>query len=167
MNKAALQQGLRRARTEMARLIGAVGRERMDIAGVSGRMSMKDVLAHVNAYQRALVTWLDEAKDGRVYVDPVLDRPDLDARNAIMYEANRERSGEDVIASFENTLRDLEARVAALSDKELTDAESTAWFVEPRWQRVQPLAQCIANDSFEHHEEHVPDIQRWLREHGS
>jgi hypothetical protein len=138
----------------------------MDAGGVSGQMSMKDVLAHLTAYQHVLVTWLDEAASGRVYVDPVLDQPDVDARNATIYERNRGRTADDVTRAFQETLDDLKICISKLTENELSDAVSTAWFVAPRWQRPQPLWQCIANDSLEHHEQHIPDIEAWLAARG-
>jgi len=149
------------------RIIDAVGMHRMDEGGASGSYSTKDVIAHLTAYEEALVRWLKEAKSGRVYVDSVLDQPDLDARNAVTYEANKHRSGNEIIASFHTTWAQLEECVRLLTDEELSNAEVTARFVVPRWQRKQELWKCIANDSYEHHHQHIPDIERWLVEHGA
>ncbi|MCA9973670.1 MAG: ClbS/DfsB family four-helix bundle protein [Anaerolineales bacterium] len=153
---------LQAERAQFEALLAAVGHGRMAVPGVSGFYSTKDIVAHLDAYDRALVTWLNAAADGRVYVDPVLDQPDLDARNAMIYAANKDRAAAEVLAAFRQTLDELAACIATLSDDVLTDAERTAWFVVPRWQRPQPLWQCIANDSYEHHQQHAPDIARWL-----
>lgn len=128
---------------------------------------MRDIIAHLTAYERALVTSLKEAEAGRAYVDSVLDQPDLDARNATALDATKHHSAEDVVAAFGETCDQLEACVRLLTDDELTNAQTTAWFVEPRWHRKQALWQCIADDSFEHQQEHIPDIERWLDHHGA
>ena len=154
-------------RSKLERIIDAVGMHRMDERGVSGSYSTQDVVAHLTAYQEALVASLTEAKAGRVYVDPVLDQPDLDARNAIVYEANKHRDAAGVMTGFRTTLDELDAQISALTDDELTNEESSAWFVVPRWQRKQALWQCIADDSYEHQQEHIPDIERWLVENGA
>jgi hypothetical protein len=167
MNKIELLAILKAERARLESLLAAVGISRMDIAGVSGVYSTKDIVAHLTAYDRALVVWLNEARAGRVYVDNVLDQPDLDARNAVVYDANRDRSAAEVVRIFRQTLDELEAGVGFLTDEELTSAELTAWFVVPRWQRRQELWQCIANDSYEHQQQHLPDIERWLAEYGS
>lgn len=166
MNKYAFLVNLRVERARFEALLAAIGTSRLDMAGVSGTYSAKDLLAHLEAYLRALVIWLNEAREGRLYVDQVLDQPDLDARNAVVYQANQSRSAADVLETFRQTWDDLEACVGRLTDEELTDAELTAWFVVPRWQRKQALWQCIANDSYEHQQQHVPDIERWLVRHG-
>jgi hypothetical protein len=166
MNKSRFLTTLRTERARLEELLAAVGLPRMDIPGVSGIYSTKDILAHLEAYDRALVTWLNEARAGRVYVDALLDQPDQDARNALVYEANKSRRAAEVLQAFRQTLDELEACVELLTDEQLTDAELTAWFVAPRWQRKQALWQCIANDSYEHQQQHYPDIQRWLAEQG-
>lgn len=164
MNRSEFLDVLRSERARLERLIDAVGIDRLDITGVSGFYSTKDIIAHLTAYEQALVRWLREAKAGRVYIDEVLDQPDLDARNAVVYEANEDRNAADVIQRFARTFDELEECVSLLTDEELTNAELTAWFVVPRWQRKQTLWKCIANDSYEHHQQHIPDIERWLDE---
>ena len=167
MNKTEFLLTLRAERTKLEKLLDAVGPSRMGLTGVSGYYSTKDVIAHITAYEHALVRWLQAAKVGRVYGDPILDQPDLNARNAAVYEANQDRRADKIIKAFAKTFDELEECVNQLSDEELTNAELTAWFVVPRWQRKQELWKCIANDSYEHHREHLPEIERWLAEHGS
>lgn len=167
MTKSEFLAILKAERARFEKLLVAVGFSRLDNAGVSGVYSTKDIVAHLTAYDRALVTWLNEAKAGRIYIDKTLDQPDLDARNAVVYHANRDRSAGEVVDSFHQTLDQLEACVENLTDEELTNAELTAWFVVPRWQSRKELWQCIANDSYEHQQQHIPDIERWLAKHGS
>ena len=167
MDKTQFLAVLASERGKVEQIIDAVGMHRMDEGGVSGSYSTRDVIAHLTAYEEALVTWLEEAKAGRAYVDPVLDQPDLDARNAVTYEANKHRSDNEIITSFRTTWAQLEECVRLVTDDELTNADVTAWFVVPRWQRKQELWKCIANDSYEHHDQHLPDIERWLVERGA
>lgn len=164
MNKLEFLDSFQAERAEFERVVNAVEPDRMNIPGVSGEYSIKDILAHLEAYDRALVVWLEHARAGQVYVDPVLDGPDLDARNAVVYATNRDKSAPDILASFRRTLDELESAIKALSEEELVNANLTAWFVVPRWQTKQELYKCIANDSYEHHRQHLPDIERWLEQ---
>ena len=166
MNKTEFLTILEDERARFEELLAAVGSARMATAGVSGDYSVKDIVAHLEAYERALVTWLQEAQAGRVYVAPLLDRPDLDARNAAVYEANRSREAAEVLLTFRQTWDELLAQVELLTEEELTDAGRSAWFVVPRWGRPQPLWQCIANDSYQHQQHHIPDIVQWLVRRG-
>jgi hypothetical protein len=167
MDKFELLTILRAERAKLEKYLAAVGFSRMGITGVSGSYSTKDILAHLEAYDRAVIIWLKESRAGRTYIDNIVDQPDLDARNAVVYEANKERSARDIVATFRQTLDELEASVELLTDDELTNTDLTAWFVVPRWQSAQELWKCIANDSYEHQQQHLPDIERWLTEHGS
>lgn len=54
--------GIERKRFE--ELFGVVGVRRMDLPGVSGDYSTKDIVAHITAYERALVNWLKPARAG-------------------------------------------------------------------------------------------------------
>lgn len=166
MHKVDFLKVFRAERTRLEMLLQAVGREWMEGAGVSGSYSIKDILAHLTAYNAVLVKWLNAAQVGQVYIDAVVDQPDLDARNAAVYALNKDRPPAEVLAIFRQTLDELEVCIEQLTDEELNDAERTAWFVEPRWGRKQALWQCIANDSYEHHQQHIPDIECWLAEHG-
>lgn len=166
MNKPDFFAILRSERAKLEGILDAVGVRRLDRAGVAGFYSTRDVLAHVTAYEGALVKWLSEAQAGRVYIDGVLDQPDLDARNAVVYEASKRDSAADTLRTFRHTFDELEACVSVLTDEELTNPDVTAWFVVPRWQRKQALWKCIANDSYEHHGQHIPDIERWLADNG-
>ena len=128
--------------------------------------SVKNILAHLEAYERALVTWLREAAVGRIYIDPVVDLPDLERRNAIIYKGNRNRSAADILAAYRQTMAELLESVAKLTDEQLNSPGNTDWLVVPSWQRSQELWRCIASDSYEHHRQHLPDIERWLERRG-
>lgn len=134
----------------------------MSEPGVSGDWSLKDISAHVTAYERGLVSWLQAAQNGDLLELPDLDHPDLAHRNALIYAANQNRPLRDVLAESEKVFAQLLALVEALSEDQLVNPEGTDWFVVPRWHTSRPLWQCIADDSFRHYQQHVPDIRAWL-----
>lgn len=135
----------------------------MALPGVSGVYSAKDILGHLDAYERALVIWLTEARAGRAYVDTLVDQPDLDARNALVFQAHRDLPAQALRAAFMRTRDALEAAVAALDEAWLDDAAATDWFVVPRWGRSTPLWACILNDSVEHAQQHLPDLMDFAK----
>lgn len=73
MNKIEFLATLMSERAKLEWLLKAIGMSRMDVAGVSGFYTTKDVIGHLMAYDHALVKWLKEAKAGRVYVDRVCE----------------------------------------------------------------------------------------------
>jgi hypothetical protein len=131
MNKSEFLAILRTERAKLEKLLAAVGISRMDVAGVSGFYSTKDIVAHLAAYDRALVKWLKEARAGRVYMDNVLDQPDLNARNAVVYETNKDRSAADVVEIFRQTLDELEACVEFRRGREGTRSDPPSPRTDP------------------------------------
>jgi len=148
-------------------LLNRTGIERMEEPGVSGVYSLKDITAHVTAYERALVRWLEDARFGRLFIDPIIDHPDVHARNAQIFELNKDRTPQVVIQDFKYTYGQLIEAVEPLTNDELNDEDLTAWFVAPRWGAKRPLWQCIALDSYDHHKQHIPDIESWLEDRQS
>ncbi len=90
---------------------------------------------------------------------PVLDDPNLDHRNAIIFAENQRRPLQDVLKDAERGFRRLLELVRALSEEELIDPEQTEWFVIPRWKESRPLWKCIADDSYSHYHQHIPDMR--------
>jgi hypothetical protein len=133
-----------------------------DRPGVVGEWTLVDLLAHVSAYEGGLVEWLQAALRGEAASFPVLDHPDLDHRNKLIYQQNRGRAFEDVLRETEDQFARLLELVQALPEEDLLDPERAHWFVEPRWKSPKPLWECIADDSYRHFHQHLPDLQAWV-----
>ncbi len=154
-----------RARWEavLARVAEKLGRE---TPGVSGDWSLKELVAHVTAYERGLVEWLEGARRGDALAFPDLDHPDLDYRNELILRASRLRSAEEVEREAAAVWAQLWALVTGLSEEELTDSARSEWYVRPRWGEARPLWRCIADDSYRHYPQHLPDLEATLAERG-
>lgn len=156
---------LRTMRSERERweaLLAGAREAQMVQPGAAGDWSLKDVVAHLTAYERGLVEWLQAAARGESLVFPDLDHPDVDHRNAIIFARNRDRPLAEVLQESEQVFQRLLGLVEALSEEELTDPARTEWFVSPRWKQARPLFKCIADDSYTHYQQHIPGIRAWL-----
>src|SRR5436853_1562808 len=93
MTKAKLLETIRDARVRWEGLLAEVGEERMQIPGVEGNWSVKDIIAHVSYFESGMTRWLNSALTGEAPV-PSLDTKgmDVDQENAWVYEQNRNRS---------------------------------------------------------------------------
>ena len=129
---------------------------------MAGDWSMKDLIAHVTAYERGLVKWLDAASRGELLELPDLDHPDVDRRNATIYSRNRDRPLREVLVESRQVFRKLMGLVQALPEDWLTDPEQTEWLVASRWGERRALWKCVADDSYTHYRQHIPDIRTWL-----
>ncbi|UCF20319.1 MAG: ClbS/DfsB family four-helix bundle protein [Gemmatimonadota bacterium] len=164
MNKRQFLSTLRSERQRWEAELKGASDERLCQPGAIGEWSVKDIIAHLTAYENGLVKWLEAAADGKSLVFAVLDHRDVDYRNALIYEENRERSLGDVMLESKRVFQRLLKLVGELSEADLLEAERSEWFVKPRWHMSRPLWKCIADDSYEHYRQHIPGVRRWLSE---
>ena len=155
-------------RLQWETLLAEVAEAQMLEPGISGSWSVKDIVAHVTAYEQGLVEWLNAARHGEaVTFSANPDHPDLDYRNALIFTQNHKRSLPEVLAESTCVFQELFQQIEALSAEELFDAQHTAWFVvKPRWGHSRPVWMCIADDSYRHYRQHIPDIRVWLKQQG-
>ena len=162
ISKAQFLETMRSERAHWEALLSKVGETRMTEPGVAGDWSVKDIVAHVAACERGLVSMLEAASRGESLGFPILDHPDVDYSNALIFARNRDRSLEDVLAESRQIFQQLLSLAQALPEEMLLDPQRTEWFVQPRWGESRALCKCIADDSYEHYHQHAPGIRAWL-----
>ena len=124
---------------------------------LDGGWSVKDVLAHISAWELLCLKWIGE---GRRDEGP-FTQASIDAFNDGIYQANRERalpevlddsrrSHEAIVHTVEELTRDLNAPPRWASD-EFTGGAATA-----------TLGEIISANSDEHYREHIDQIDAWL-----
>jgi len=153
---------MRSERERWEALLAEVDGPQMERPGVTGDWSVRDIIAHVTAYERGLVEWLAAASRGKSVEFPDLDHPDVDYRNAVIFQKNQERPLEDVLLEAKQVFQQLLQWVGQWPEEELIDPQRTEWFVIHRWKESRPLWKCIADDSYRHYHQHIPDIRAWL-----
>jgi hypothetical protein len=163
ISKKRLLEELHRGREEWEALLAEVGPRRMEIAGVGDRSSVKDIVAHVTAYERWVVALLDEAFGRPVPRDEEMEAaPDMDARNDIIYHRNRDRSLDDVLVEWHQVSRHLADYIRELPEDALHDPMiaglNPEWFPQP-WK-------LFAENTYEHYAAHMPQIRAWLARQG-
>ena len=163
MDKRSFLEQLEAERSRWKELLARAGEDRMSLPGVEGKWTLKDIVAHVTAYERGLVEWLEAAAAGELAEFPLLDHPDLDYRNVQIYLASRDLSVQEVLDASERVFDRLLELVGELPEQELTDAARSEWYDRPRWKQARELEECIADDSFRHYGQHRAGIEAWLR----
>ena len=144
---------LRGGRAQWEAALSDVGIERMEIPGVAGEWTVKDVIAHVTWYELEMIEMLQT----RTMESSALWALDREARNAAIYEANRDRPTDEVLAEAAQAYHDLEALVEGLDDEDLNDPARFADMPD-EWEPWR----IIASNSYGHYQEHIPDIRAWL-----
>ena len=93
-----LTQMLHEAHQKWEKFIDEIPEERMEEPGVVAHLSMKDLIAHLNGWNKHFVGRFQAAQSGQP--EPPADSPpevtELDDINAWIYETNHERSLNDI-----------------------------------------------------------------------
>lgn len=148
-------------RTEQARwnaLLDQIGMERMDEPGVEGTWSVKEIVAHLTWYERAVVDGARQFMEQGTYTRPADQQPALtiDERNAHIAAENQTRPVRDVLAEAEQVFNQLLAVVEACPDDLLNDPRAVG-----RPDEIAPWL-LIATNSFAHFRHHEPAVRAWL-----
>lgn len=162
---------LMRERDKFELLINRVGFTRqLTMPGVLGKWSIKDLLAHLLAYELFIADRMQEILHGEIYVpcktqnalDAFLDQfgvPDFgsplledEAPNAWVVEKYRNVSLEDVVMQ---EIQAFASIVDALQEMSEEVIES------------HNLYERVANNTYKHYREHIRDIHKWLVENAA
>ena len=155
MNKDEISDALEDERENFLEAIDGLSAEQLQTSGVVGEWSVKDIMIHLSAWEAELVKLLWQARQGQKPTTLHFSQIDTDAINQQWFENYRSRSLERVIDDFEAVRKQTIRRLEAFSDDDLNQAHLFTW------QGKQPLWEWIANDSFQHENEHAAQIREW------
>lgn len=168
MTKAELLDAMRSGRARWEDLLAEVEAGRMDEPGVVGAWSVRDVVAHVSAYERFIAAAiLADLRGGSATPRELYDRDDEPPRddepdpdharyNGWVVEHARTRPLAEVLTSAREAYDRLREAVQALSDQELADPQRFAWLPG------RALVAILPNQSFAHYAMHEPSVRDWL-----
>jgi hypothetical protein len=139
---------------------------RMTLKGVSGKWSIKDILAHILAYELYIADRMNEILHGEPYapcktqtaLDAFLDQygyPDFgspllddDTPNAWVVERYKTVSLEDVVAQEIQAFSSIVSMLENMPERVITEHN---------------LLDRVANNTYHHYREHLRDIRHWLK----
>jgi Mycothiol maleylpyruvate isomerase N-terminal domain len=151
MPKAQLLSMIQSARTDWELLLAGIPEAWMSEPGVVGEWSVKDVVAHI--------AWGEQESLGvaeaHAVVGSELWQLSQDERNAAVFEQNRRRELQEVLADAQQIFHRYFEAVAALSDEDLNDPRRFAGMPEG-WRPWRILYDP------EHFAEHADSIRAWL-----
>lgn len=169
MNKTTFLDKLQKERDKFELLLNRVGFTRtMTIKGVSGNWSIKDIIAHIWAYEQYISDRLNEIKHGEIYkpckthnaLDAFLDEfgyPDFgspllddDTPNAWVYEKYKNVALEEIVTQ-EN-----QAFISIIS---------TIEFMPEHLIKQHNIVERVADNTYHHYHEHIKAIKVWLKNH--
>lgn len=152
---------LRDERTEWNALLAAVGPSRIEIPGVEGNWSVKELVAHLTWYEQAVVEGAHQVMTTGAYTRRAMGAGNIDERNARIAAESRSRPVAEVLAEADAIFGQLLQVIAAIPDDILNDARLLGLPDDvPPWMRV-------ANNSYAHYRQHEESVRVWLALHGS
>jgi hypothetical protein len=156
MNKDQLLQAINECHEEIEACVKRATQEQLVCCpGPQDDWSVKDLIAHLTHWEQDMLMRLGNNALG------ILPDEHVDAVNAQVYEANKDRSLEEVRADFRRSLEQISEKVGALSDDDLS---KSGWLLQDD---STPLWKYIASETYEHyHDDHLPDVQAWARREG-
>jgi hypothetical protein len=153
MDKVEFLNQLLESHSSWKALLGQVPECAMELPGVCGKWSVKDVIAHVTWFEREMVGMLQ----ARALVGLDLWNLPGDDRNEAIYQQNSQRTLEDIRSEAAEVLPLLVAGMDGLADQDLLSPEGFRG-MPPEWIPWQ----VIASNTFEHYDNHSQDIRKWL-----
>lgn len=154
-----LLDSIRSERGLLEATLSEVDVEQMEQPGVEGDWSVKDVVAHIVAWEQRMVGWVAAALRGEV---PEVPRTwdDVHRVNEQIYRENRDRALCDVLADLPRSYQEALRAAEDVSEDDLVDPDRFGWRAgEPLWKMV------AANTSW-HYREHCQSLRAWLDQPG-
>jgi hypothetical protein len=157
MDKKTLIEAVRNSRVAWDVLLAQVGEERKTTPGVTGNWSVKDVVAHLTAWERRPVAWLTAVRQSAT-PEPAPWPPNLseEQTNAWIYEANRGRSLREILDESGQVHEQCMKQLLVISEEELNVSGRYSWL------NGSTLAESILGNTYEHYQEHSQMLRMWL-----
>jgi DinB superfamily len=155
MTAARLVDILKDERANWNALLARVGSDRMEIVGVEGTWTVKEIIAHLTWYERAVVDGARQITNTGTFTRNN-DGLGMDERNNRIAAESRARPVGDVLAEADDVFGQLLKVIATCPDELLNNAKLLGLPDDvPPWMRV-------ANNSYAHYRQHAQSIRAWL-----
>ena len=157
LTKEDILNDLRSARAEWDALIAQLSEAHLAEAGMAGYWSAKDIIAHLTAVDQWNVNALRAHARGEP--PPALDEQlmELDERNRLHYERNRERPLQEILRESQHIFQQMLALIQAESEDYLTQPQMIANLPGP-----VVVGRSLKDACADHYRHHMPDIRAWL-----
>jgi hypothetical protein len=167
VNKAELLERMETGRAEWERVLVQIAEPNMIAPLLANGWSVKDVVAHVMAYERWTAAQIRAALRGtepttrELYdtddVPPGVDTPDTDARNVAFQAYYRDTSLAEIMAGSQRAFDELADMVRETPEEQLADPTLSPWLGGVSWLDLLP------QQSYQHYEQHLPDLRELVK----
>jgi hypothetical protein len=137
-------------------LLDDVGEARMEEPGVEGTWSVKEIVAHLTAWDAWTLGEVRATARGEPHVPDEVATGDVDESNRRFVAAASGRSPSEVRAEWRRVFGELVAAIDQLTDDQLAERGRIFWLPE------ETLAVGIVSEFSEHYRDHADVVRRWL-----
>ena len=158
LSKKKLVEAASAERVRFRQLIGQLSEAQMAQPDVQGAWSVKDIVAHVTAWEERMVRWLGQAVRGETPVMPApgMTWEDLDRLNEQTYLASRDLPLAQVLDVFDRMRAEVIGSVEAVPEEDLLAPGRFEWM------GGEALWHLVAANTYWHYPAHGSKIQEWL-----
>ncbi len=152
LSKSELLHQIRTQRLQLEKTLAHLTPGQMLQSGVSGKWTVKDVLAHISAWERFMLSWAGSHLRGE---PPQVPLPwDVERMNAGIYARAKDLTLAEVLEEFHQSYREALALSENLSEEQLQTIYTDTWPMGPLWTGV-------AANTIWHYQEHRQSIETW------
>lgn len=160
MNKSRLLDLIQSERKLLEATQAELSEDEMTRPGANGEWSVKDVLAHIVAWEKFMLRCLSQIQKGMMPELLPLDitGDDVDELNRRIYVENRGEPLDEVLREFGRSYEQAVKAVEAVPEEDLIQAGRIEAL------GGKPLWHMVAANTFWHYAEHRESLQAWLEE---
>ena len=128
-SKDQLLKDIHTERRHLENLLSSMSAEAMEQTGVTGNWSVKDILAHLVAWEKLFLDWYQAGNEGRSpAIDPVgMSRTRINALNQEIYRNNKDRHLEEVLGEFHTSYQQVIDVITAIPQEGLFAHDRFEW----------------------------------------
>jgi len=159
-NKTELIKCIKKERRLLEKTIAELSREEMSVGGVVGEWSVKDILAHLMAWEKLFLTWYESGiKKKAPEIPPVgMSRKAIAAVNEQFYHQHERWHLDKVLVEFHSSYETALETIEKIREEDI--------FMEGRftWTEHLVLAQYIAGNTCDHYVWARSKIRHWVKQ---
>lgn len=158
LSNAELLATLRAERAHLDNLLADLSDEQMTQANVQDDWAIKDIVAHITAWERLAADRLSAAINGSALNFPIINNwDDVHAFNAARYAENKDKPIAAILEDAQTSYRSFVSIVEGLDDDFIANP------LPFDWADNMTAFELIAANSYWHYKEHSEAIENWLR----
>ncbi|HWQ47235.1 MAG TPA: ClbS/DfsB family four-helix bundle protein [Longilinea sp.] len=128
-SKAQLLKDIYTERRRLEKNLADLGKEEMLRPGVTGAWSVKDILAHLTAWEKLFLGWYSAGlKGSAMETSPVgMCQTAMDSINERIYAQNKDRNLEDVLTEFQASFQEVMDVIEAIPEEDMFGKGRYPW----------------------------------------